>query len=406
MLGAHQRGRYALAALLTGSSLTTAFVSAQEPGGPGLVDTAYEISDWSVQPEDLGALIEGWGAPPEETADLPASGEVPPVETPAPEPSAVPMPPVPAQTTEPAGTCSVSELLVPSCGVWWGVYSIRGADLTSSVTDLEQRTGRAFDIVLRYHDFSGRPGPGVFPDESELELGASRMLFFAWESRLFSEKTELRWSDIAAGRHDDVIRAAADRIRDYGKKVFISFDPEMDRRTTGQDIEKGTPAEYVEAARHVHRLFAEAGAANTVWVWTVTGYLGEGNDERMAAMYPGDEYVDWVAYDPYNFYGCKGSAWETFEQSISGTYRWLTDNGLGHKPFMLPEYGTQYDPADPARSTQWYTDIPATLQRYPNIKGMIRWDSDFGCGLRLDNGPGMVDSFAEAGRHPLLDPAR
>lgn len=405
MFGAHRRGRYTLAALLAGCCLTTAFVSSQEPGELDFPDPAYEISGWPIRPDDFEALIEDWTVPPKDAEGLPVRGEAPPAATQAPEVS--PPPALPPVGTGPAtGECTVSEILVPSCGAWWGIYSIRGRDLSASVTDLEQQINRPFDIVLRYHDFSGTPGPGVFPDKSEIELGESRMLFFAWESRLFSEKTELRWSDIAAGRHDDVIRAAADRIRDYGKKVFVSFDPEMDRRTTGQDIDKGGTADYVAAARHVHRLFEEAGASNTVWVWTVTGYLGEGNDQRMASMYPGDEYVDWVAYDPYNFYGCKGSSWETFEQSISGTYRWLNENGLGHKPFMLPEYGTQYDPADPARSKQWYTDIPETLQEYPNIKGLVRWDSDFGCGLRLDNGPGMIDAFEEAGLHPLLNPSR
>ncbi|MFE3453696.1 glycoside hydrolase family 26 protein [Nonomuraea sp. NPDC059194] len=305
---------------------------------------------------------------------------------------------------QPSPVCSVDEILVPSCGAWWGVYSIKGKTLTTSVTDIEQRVGRRFDIVLRYHDFSGKPGPGVFPDASEIELGASRMLFFAWESRLYGDDVNLTWPDLAAGAHDEVIRQAATRIREYGKRVFVSLDPEMDR-LSDHGPKKGTPADYVAAARRVHRLFEEAGVTNAVWVWTVTGYLGGANGERMKAMYPGDEYVDWVAYDPYNFYACQQAPWETFEESIAKPYHWLEREGFGDKPFMLPEYGTQFDPADPGRAQQWYRDIPAVLkEKFPNIKGMIRWNSDFNCGLGLDNGPGMLDAFAEAGRDPYLNP--
>ena len=130
------------------------------------------------------------------------------------------------------------------------------------------------------------------------------------------------------------------------------------------------------AARHVHDLFVEQDVTNVQWVWTTTGYLAQGNQAVLRAVYPGDHYVDWVGYDPYNFYRCTGAAWRDFEQTIKGGYAWLVANGYGGKPFMIPEYGTQFDPADPARSTQWYESIPQVLRRYPNLKAVIRWDSE------------------------------
>jgi hypothetical protein len=149
-----------------------------------------------------------------------------------------------------------------------------------------------------------------------------------------------------------------------------------------------------------------------VWVFTLSGGLYGRQAERMAALYPGDEYVDWVGWDPYNFYRCHASEWETFSRSIDRTYRWISQ-GIGrNKPLILPEYGTAWDPSDPARAQRWHDEIPTALAtRYPKIKALIRWDSDVRnrgmmCGLNIESGPGMLDSFRRAGLHPYVNPVR
>lgn len=301
--------------------------------------------------------------------------------------------------------CVVSTTLVPGCGAYWGIYSVQGKTLTSSVTDIEQRIGRRFDIVLRFHDFSNGPGPGRFPDASEQELGRSRLLFFAWESKLYEKHQAYQWRDIAAGAYDkSVIEPAARRVRAYGKKVFMSFDPEMDRNMTKGE-RKGNEAEYVAAARHVHDVFRRAGVRNVVWVWVTTGVVSGDNMQRILHSYPGDAYVDWVGWDPYNFYKCHGTPWHTFDQKIGPTYRFLQQNGFAKKPFILPEYGTQYDPANPGRSLSWYRQIPQVLRHnYPNIAGLIRFDAGPGCNLNVDNGPSMLASYAHAGKDLYLNP--
>jgi Glycosyl hydrolase family 26 len=287
--------------------------------------------------------------------------------------------------------------LAPNCGALWGIYTLQGGDPTSSVTTLESRVGRRFDVTLRYHDFS-HSFPGQFPDQHEQKLGQDRVLFMSWQAQVYASQTGLKWRDIAAGRYGaEFVVPAAQRIKTYGKPLFIAFDAEFDLRP-----DKGTPADYVAAYRHVHDVFREQGVTNVVWVWITTGYLGGGNADLIKAGYPGDRYADWVGYDPYNFYRCNGSAWETFEQTIADTYRWLMEQGFGDKPFFLSEYGTQYDPSDGARSTAWHRSIADTLTRYPNIKGLVRFDSQT-CGVQINSGPGMLEAFADAGRHPHVN---
>jgi hypothetical protein len=303
-------------------------------------------------------------------------------------------------------TCGSQGLFAPTCGALWGIYTLQGADPAAAVTDLETQVGRRFDLTLRYHDFSTHAGLGVFPDSFERTLGTDRTLLMSWQARVGSTNTNIKWAAIANGSYDSYISSAAARLKAWNLPVIIAFDAEFDNLTKS----KGPVADYVRAYRRIVDMFRSAGVTNVAWAWVPTGFLRDGNDARMLAGYPGDSYVDWVGYDPYNFYDCTGAAWKTFEQTIEPAYTWLVSSGLGHKPFLLSEYGTQFDPVSPDTSTQWYADIPGVLPRYPNLKALVRYDDDgvvnsgAHCNLWIDNGPGMKDAFGAAGRALLPAP--
>lgn len=269
------------------------------------------------------------------------------------------------------------------------------------MTDLEAKVGRGFDMYLRYHDFSTHIHQGEFPDSHQVALGQRMTLVLAWQARVASSNTDIRWSEITSGRWDERINAAARRIKAYGKDLIIAFDPEFDRLG-----HKGSMSEYAAAYRYIHQKFAAAGVTNVVWAWVPTGYIGAGRDRMTMEGYPGSEYVDWVGFDPYNFYKCNGSSWSTFEQEIAPEYNFFVQQGLGNKPFFLMEYGTEYDPDNPARAVAWHKEIPSVLKRYPNIKGLIRFDQGSPtptCNHSIDNGPGMLDSFRQAGLDPYVN---
>jgi beta-mannanase len=254
---------------------------------------------------------------------------------------------------------------------------------------------------LRYHDFSDSLNQGQFPDVYERHVGPGSRLFFSWQARVSSTNTNLKWRAIANGTYDRFITSAATRVKAYGQPVFIAFDPEFD---TGSSLNKGTPADYVAAYRHVWNVFKAKAVTNVAWAWVTSGYTGAGNGAKILSGYPGDAYVDWVGYDPYYFYRCNGSGWKTFAEKATPTYNWLMANGLGKKPFLLSEYGTQYDTSNTARSNAWHTAIPGALKNLPNLKALVRFDANgfFGankCNMYIRNGgTASLNSFATAGR--------
>ncbi|MFF5214252.1 glycosyl hydrolase [Micromonospora sp. NPDC000442] len=335
-----------------------------------------------------------------------------PPASPTASPSVSPSPARPSPTSPPppdSGKCgTVSAKLVPGCGAWWGMYSptsaAAGWNHGKAITDVEKQVGRKFDIVHRYHDFSNTGSNGAFPDEfQQQQMRDGRLMFFAWESRVFSSGTVLTWKDVYSGRYDATIDAVAGRIRAIGQPVFIGFDHEPE-----DEPAKGSDADFVRAWRYVHDRFADAKADNAVWVWTMMGWSG--HYDRYAGLYPGDRYVDWVAWDPYNFHVCNGSTvWKSPSTTIGSFYRWLDENGIGAgKPRMLAEFGTNMNAADPNAKRRWFEEFPAALKAHPKIKAAIYFNSagmtktTNTCNMMMNQDAAAVAGFAAAGRDSYL----
>ncbi|WP_017241235.1 glycoside hydrolase family 26 protein [Streptomyces sp. SS] len=306
--------------------------------------------------------------------------------------------------------CAVDSRLVAPCGAWWGAYVPYDEDssLVRPVRAFEERIGRRLDLVYTYHDMSGNELDGTLLTPDERALGRDRLLMLAWESTVWKEphhagytETQLGWRNIASGRYDtEVIDPQIRRVKAYGKRVFLAFDQEADARIKEG---AGTPAEYVAAYRHLRDRFERLGADNVVWVWTVSGYLGSA--DAMKRLYPGDDYVDWIGMDQYNYYLCHGTEdWRDFDESQRPAYDWLRENVSADKPVMLSEFSTAPDPRRPERQRDWYTAIPEVAPTLPGVKAYVHWNRAVpgpGCDLTVDSGPGL-DGYRTAGRDPYF----
>ncbi len=285
-------------------------------------------------------------------------------------------------TSEPsrtAGECRPTELLEPPCGAWFGAFvPHERADLEEKVEAYEEKAGRRLDVVYTYHDMSlpeGTRREGQLLSPEEQRVGEDRMLLLSWESKWWggTKEQQPRWSEIAAGDLDrTVIDVQARRVKDYGqrtgKKVFLSFDLEMDTRTPAN----GTPEQYVRAYRHIHDRFRELGVDNVVWTWIITGYLNHG--DLFESMYPGDEYVDWIGYNQYNYHRCHKTEWLTFEQTQTATHEWIRENISADKPLMLSEFGSAADPTRPGRQAEWYARVPSVLKELEGVRAALQWN--------------------------------
>ncbi|MFE5208922.1 glycoside hydrolase family 26 protein [Streptomyces sp. NPDC056600] len=272
-------------------------------------------------------------------------------------------------------------LLEPRCGAWFGAFvPHEKSNLREKVEAYERRIGRRLDIVYTYHDMSevtsGRL-EGQLLTEQERLLGEDRMLLLSWESKVWggTKAEQPRWADIAAGTYDaEVIDVQARRIKEYGeggdgRKVFLSFDLEMDTRVP----ENGTAGEFVAAWRHIHDRFRQLGVDNVVWTWITTGYPG--HHDLIEKLYPGDDYVDWIGYNQYNYFTCHDTRWMSFAETQRSVHRWIRTHLSDEKPLMLSEFGSAYDTQRPSRQADWYREVPDVLRELDGVKAALQWNS-------------------------------
>lgn len=304
-----------------------------------------------------------------------------------------------------AAVCTVSAKLVPSCGALWGFYASGNSD----VRPYEATFGRTFDVVHAYRDFSNTSGNGIFPTPLEQTyMNGGRTVLYAWETRVYSTLAAgmptpagagnvYTYGQITSGALDGYIDAQAARIKATNTPVFMNFNHEPDDATgvgngsNNYRAAAGSMAEFVAAWRYLVTRFNSQGATNAVWVWVVGGF--QSSDSVYQQLYPGDAYVDWIGYDPYNFYTCNGhNTWKDFAATVGPFYNRLEANMLGStaaaKPRMLAEYGSHDDPANLTRNGDWYRSIPGLLQNsYPKLKALVEFNSNGICPTQVASPP-------------------
>lgn len=231
------------------------------------------------------------------------------------------------------------------------------------------------------------------------DVAAGRLLYISWDAGT-RDGGCVQWGDIASGRYDATIDAQADAIRGLPPFIF-SFGHEP-MTAVPKHISCGTYADYINAYRHVHDRFVADGITNVTYAFTVTAQsFTKQNAEN---YYPGDDVVDLIASDGYNWFGCDfhPGPWRTFQQVFQDMYGF----GVQHNKYMwVAEYGTGEDPSNVNAKAQWFSDAGDQLKRWPLIKGVSYFNVGGGdCARYVDSSPESLASFQSLGDDPFTNP--
>ena len=115
--------------------------------------------------------------------------------------------------------------------------------------------------------------------------------------------------------------------------------------------------------------------------------------------WPGDDYVDWVAADGFNWGSCTDrSTWRDFGPIFKAYYSWGSARA---KPLMISGTGTVEDPIDPGRKRGWYLDAAGRAGSGP-CHGSARSSLDQGgrCDWRPDTSAQSMQGFVDFARDP------
>lgn len=210
-----------------------------------------------------------------------------------------------------------------------------------------QIAGRQLGVVNRYEAFDDPSWPSA-ADQALMAQG--RLIHYCWADRL-KAGGNATWTDIAAGKHDAQILAKARQLAPFAKSVLLGFDNEMDGHVR-LAVPGNTVAQFAPAFRRIHSV-AAAAIGGASWCWIPSG----NNPANQAAMYPGDDVVDWIGVDPYDETLAKGSPLATYEPFLN----WLSGQSFGKgKRVGIFETGVDSNQPDAAIAA-WIEQVPAAV---------------------------------------------
>ena len=176
-------------------------------------------------------------------------------------------------------------------------------------------------------------------------------------------------ADITAGVYDSYLRSSASLAKQWNRPLEIRLAHEMNLTDSGFGPNVASPSAFVAAWKHVVDVFRAQGVTNVSWVWSPNVDCNGGCP--FDAYFPGDDYVDVVALDGYNYSSTSGQPWLSFDQVFRNSYDDIT--ALSTKPVMIAETSSAEAGGDKAAWIRqaFLTDIPA---HYPRISSVIWFD--------------------------------
>jgi plasmid stabilization system protein ParE len=307
----------------------------------------------------------------------------------------------PGQLAMAAETCTISAKLVNSCRPWLGAASggYGKSGFRTHIEYHEARAGRQVDIA---HDYL-QPGQLLTSDERYFAGRANTILLLNWKP--VDSWAKGSGSNASANAYIDQM---ADQIKGLGTTrimLNLNHEPENDvssggapscgtKRLSGR---MGSAADYVTMWHNVRARFDARGVSNVVWVMN---YMGWTNWYCMTRdLWPGNDYVDWVMWDPYPNVA-------TWQSHVSGFYDYLlsvndAQHDFASKPWGLAEYG--YKGTSQTAAYQMYADVRLNLDRFSRLRAYSVWDNSGNLDVRVGySSKGVLDQKEQDAYNTLV----
>ena len=199
---------------------------------------------------------------------------------------------------------------------------------------------------------------------------------------------------IIYGEADPYIRHFAKGVKKYGHEVWLRPLHEANGDWYDWGVGKlgagNTDADVAEAFRHIVRIFREESVKNVKWVWT-TNSSNVGENTTFTGTYPGDDFVDYISIDGYNWGDKKcWSRWKSFSEVFRKSYNALADID---KPMLIAETSCTESGGNKA---EWITDMFRVLPvEFPRIFAIMWFNQSksFEADWALDTSSAAVDAW-------------
>ncbi len=294
---------------------------------------------------------------------------------------------------------SQAKVEAPKEGIYIGVFREGAPRNMNYIKKFEEQVGKKPAMVMWYQDWAQE-----FPEsaaQNVIDYGA--VPHIVWEPWYWSDHAKIQLKDIIAGKWDGYIRSWAKGIKEFGHPVFLRMGHEFNigGYPWGVINNDKDPEIYIKAYRHVVDIFKREKVENAKWIWCFMNYSYPDEPwNDWAKAYPGDDYVDWIGIDGYNWGTTQSwSDWQAFKYLFRDQVRRARKLWPG-KPIMIAEFASAEEGGDKAA---WVKEIPGYLRSSMRDIDLIIWfDIKKEADWRVNSSKNALAAFHEIMQDPLF----
>lgn len=226
------------------------------------------------------------------------------------------------------------------------------------------------NIAQRFSDY------GVLPE-------------LTWQPQISS--TGVVTAEVIAGIYDDYLTRFANDIKTFGKPIRITLAPEANSEWVPWGTNSNTNEQHKQFWRYVVAKFRGQQVTNVQWVWSPNVHFW-GEKYSYADLYPGNDYVDYVGLDGYNWGTSQSwSSWQSFRDIFASSYEDLIK--ISDKNILISEMASAEVGGDKAK---WIADTFASLASFPRIQGFTWFNINKETDWRIESSPASQTAFSNA----------
>jgi hypothetical protein len=242
------------------------------------------------------------------------------------------------------------------------------ASVVQSATQTAKTLGGRLDVLNVYDAFSSvRPLPIDLLHAADAAGLIPEITWEPWDPDHGVNQPLYSLAEIAGGRYDAYVTQWARAAAAYPGRLLLRFAHEMNGTwyPWAVGVAGSTPDDYVAAYRRVRRIFDDAGAKRVQWVWSPNVILG-GNSDVIRRSFPGEQFVDIIGVDGYNWGTDNGHHWQQPADLFGATLN-LVGSIAPHKPVWINEVGCADKGGDKAA---WITELGKFLTT-TSVRGLV-----------------------------------
>ena len=269
-----------------------------------------------------------------------------------------------------------------------GVFEGNQGWSMQQVETLEAWQGKKNAVVTLFTGWSDTSAQLLFNYQLPNIWQQGSVPLITWEPQFYENTPEDIETLIASGVYDQYITDWAVNLKQFLAGLDGSFGTDDDRRAYLRFAHEmngdwyywsalgglNTPDDYIAMWKRVWEIFEAQGidSDHLQWMWTVSA--SDFGDFTAEQYYPGDDYVDWVGIDGYNFgSNFVWSYWRTPEQ-VFESMRQRLQQLAPSKPLAISEVSTtamsEYG-INPFNKDEWIGQFAAYIKT-ANV-GLISW---------------------------------